>query len=145
MPRTVTRRDAGGVAQRRDKGTAAVPRALLVGGRDPANELYDRACDLLDAAQGLRAAADREEASEAIPATLGCLEASLAGLVGAVAGMGGCAPKARTGPRSRRAEDGEAWPQIRALFDQLARDLMVARASCASVRAISNPSRAKGG
>jgi len=50
-------------------------------GMDPDNELYDSACELLAAAQRLqRAAACGEDVARALPATLGCLEATLAAL-----------------------------------------------------------------
>lgn len=45
--------------------------------RSPDNELFDRACDLLDAARSLRSAADAADAGRAAPAVLGCLEAAL--------------------------------------------------------------------
>jgi cytochrome c-type biogenesis protein CcmH/NrfF len=40
---------------------------------NPAHHLYDCACELLDAAQRLRAAAHRRGTEEAIAATLGCM------------------------------------------------------------------------
>jgi hypothetical protein len=46
--------------------------------RDPAFELYERACDLRAAAAGLRAAAARRDDEAAVAATLGCLQAALA-------------------------------------------------------------------
>jgi len=55
--------------------------------RDPAKELYDQACALLEAAQGVRAAADPRRSAPAIAAGLGCLEASLEALQTAVAVM----------------------------------------------------------
>jgi hypothetical protein len=45
--------------------------------RDPSNELYDRACDVLAAAGDLRAAAARDNNAAAVAATLRCLEAAL--------------------------------------------------------------------
>jgi hypothetical protein len=45
--------------------------------RDPANELYDQACSLLEAAQGLRAAAGSWRSGPAPAASLGCIGASL--------------------------------------------------------------------
>jgi|tagenome__1003787_1003787.scaffolds.fasta_scaffold19926842_2 hypothetical protein len=45
--------------------------------RDPANDLYDRACDVVAAAAALRDAAAHENNDAAIAATLGCLEAAL--------------------------------------------------------------------
>jgi hypothetical protein len=47
--------------------------------RDPANDLYDHACDLVEAAAAMRQAI-RPEAAEAVPALLGCLHAGLADL-----------------------------------------------------------------
>jgi len=55
--------------------------------RDAVNELYDRACDLLLAAEGIRTAAAEPGSAAAIAATLGCIEASLAALEHATAGM----------------------------------------------------------
>jgi hypothetical protein len=50
------------------------------GRRDPTNELYDRACDLVAAAHELRLAAGRDGSNGAIAATLGCAQAALAEL-----------------------------------------------------------------
>jgi hypothetical protein len=47
--------------------------------RDPENELYDRACDLVAAAAAMREAM-RPDAAAAVPALLGCLHAGLADL-----------------------------------------------------------------
>jgi hypothetical protein len=55
--------------------------------RQPTRELYDRACELLLAAQGLNAAARKPGSAPAIAATAGCLDASLAALSNAVAAM----------------------------------------------------------
>jgi len=57
--------------------------------RDPAHVLYDHACDLLAAAQGMRASAGTDGVAPALAATLGCLEATLDALAVSVAGMGG--------------------------------------------------------
>ncbi len=43
----------------------------------PDNELYDRGCDLVEAAMGIRRIAADPEAARAVPAILGCLEAAL--------------------------------------------------------------------
>jgi len=45
--------------------------------RDPAHEVYDAACDLLQAARAIEQAAGRGGVLEAIPATLGTLEEAL--------------------------------------------------------------------
>lgn len=52
--------------------------------RDPANELYDRACEVLAASQALRVAATSAEAVPSAAATLGCLEAAFEEIEGAV-------------------------------------------------------------
>jgi hypothetical protein len=62
---------------------------MRMGFHDPANELYDRACDLLAAAEALSPAAARPGAAPAIAATLGCVEAALDALVTAAAAMRG--------------------------------------------------------
>lgn len=56
--------------------------------RDPAHLFYDQACDLLGAAQGLRATSQGREVAPAIPAALGCLEASLQALADAIDELG---------------------------------------------------------
>lgn len=45
--------------------------------RDPANELYDRACDLVGASAALRIVAARQNNDAAVAATLNCLETAL--------------------------------------------------------------------
>jgi len=55
--------------------------------RDPTRELYDRACDLLLAAQELSAAARESGSAPAIAACTGCLDASLVALSEAVVAM----------------------------------------------------------
>jgi hypothetical protein len=47
------------------------------GRRDPVNELYDCACDLLHATHEFRSAAGRAGSAPALAATLGCIEGSL--------------------------------------------------------------------
>jgi hypothetical protein len=58
-------------------------RAHSASRRDADNELYDRACDLVEAAAGIRRCAADQAASPAIPAVLGCIEAALHELTGA--------------------------------------------------------------
>lgn len=68
--------------------------------RDPSNELYDRACDLLDAAQRLSRALDLPGTEPALAATLGCVQAALHELTGA---FGSLPHIASPGPRSGAA------------------------------------------
>jgi hypothetical protein len=53
--------------------------------RAPDNELYDRGCDLVEAALAIRELAGREGAQHALPAVLGCMESALDSLAGATA------------------------------------------------------------
>jgi hypothetical protein len=106
--------------------------------RDPANELYDEACALLDAAQGLRAAAGPRRSAPAIAASLGCVEASLEALATAVAVMRVAALETVAEVPSTDAVDREV-PQIRAGFDRLARDLQASRLSSAAAREVVGP------
>jgi hypothetical protein len=45
--------------------------------RAPDNELYDRGCDLVEAAAAIARNAASAEAARALPAALGCIEAAL--------------------------------------------------------------------
>jgi hypothetical protein len=49
------------------------------------NELYDRGCDLVQAAADIRRAAESPEAVRAVPAVLGCFESALEELLWASA------------------------------------------------------------
>jgi hypothetical protein len=51
------------------------------------NELYDRGCDLVEAATAIRRLADDPVAGRALPALLGCIEAALHELGCAAASM----------------------------------------------------------
>jgi hypothetical protein len=55
--------------------------------RAPDNELYDRGCDLVEAATAIRRVADAPEATRAVPAVLGCIEAALRELLWAAAAL----------------------------------------------------------
>ena len=55
--------------------------------RAPDNELYDRGCDLVEAATVIRRVADAPEALRAVPAVLGCIEAALRELRWAAAAL----------------------------------------------------------
>ena len=61
-------------------GRPHVPRA-------PDNELYDRGCDLVEAAAAIRRVAGAPEATRAVPAVLGCIEAALRELLWAAAAL----------------------------------------------------------
>ena len=86
--------------------------------RAPDNELYDRGCDLVEAATAIRRVADAPEAVRAVPAVLGCIEAALRELLWATAALeetsartvqqrSGCADSSAK-PRSERMQIGYA-------------------------------------
>ena len=55
--------------------------------REPDNELYDRGCDLVEAAAAIRRAAGERGAGRAVPAVLGCIESALEQLLWASAAL----------------------------------------------------------
>jgi hypothetical protein len=61
----------------------ATHQLTVVARRDPATELYERACDLIDVAAGLRDAAERNGSQPAVAATLGCIEIALGDIAAA--------------------------------------------------------------
>ena len=79
--------------------------------RPPDNELYDRGCDLVEAAAAIRRLASDPRAARAVPAVLGCLEAALHELRGACPAMEQTTERAtrereRPGPNDRLAGGG---------------------------------------
>ncbi len=126
-----------------DLGAARRGSPLRAAERDPANELYDQACSLLEAAQGLRVAASSWHSAPALAASLGCIEASLRELRDATREMRDAALASPADPRGRTSA-GRAEPlRIRASFGLLARDLSASRSSCAAVRRLVGPALAK--
>ena len=96
--------------------------------RDPANNLYDRGCSLLDAARSLREAALAPESQPALAATLGCIEEGLEELVAAVAVM-----------EARALEQPNARDQVKTRFESLRSDLVAAKTSCGASREAAGP------
>jgi hypothetical protein len=62
------------------------------------NELFDRGCDLVEAAAAIRTAAGASEAVRAVPALLGCLEAALHELAKAAAALEETTERSVAGP-----------------------------------------------
>jgi hypothetical protein len=115
--------------------------------RSPDNELYDRGADLVEAAMAIRRVAGSPEASRAAPAVLGCVEAALQELEGAMAALeqatseatattSGC-PDTRAARVVERMHRGYANLQ-EALFDAHA---AAAAARSLTSRALGRPSR----
>ncbi|HET8757462.1 MAG TPA: hypothetical protein VFM58_15695 [Solirubrobacteraceae bacterium] len=69
--------------------------------RSPDNELYDHGCDLVAAAMAIRELAGSPDAARAVPAVLGCVEATMRALAEAAAGLERVTERA-DGLRSRR-------------------------------------------
>jgi hypothetical protein len=107
--------------------------------RDPANRLYDEACALLDAAQGIGAAAAPRRSAPAIAATLGCVEASLDALATAADAMRVAILAGDEGDEAMQAAREREALQIRATFAQLERDLQASRSSCVTARELVGP------
>ena len=103
--------------------------------RPPDNELYDRGCDLLEAAAAIRQVAADPQAARAIPAVLGCLEAALHELRGACTALEETTDHARerTGsePRFRAVAD-----RMRQGFTNLERALTDAEAAATAARSL---------
>ena len=100
--------------------------------RDADNELYDRSCDLVEAAAAIHRVADSPKAAPAIPASLGCLEAALHELSCAVASMRETSESLQT-----RAEPG-----IRASTDRMYRGFSNLDIALADAQAASRAARA---
>ena len=71
------------------------------------NELYDRGCDLVEAAMAIRRLCEERDAEGAVPALLGCLESALKELGCAVTDLDQLGDKAKlTGATSQRLHRG---------------------------------------
>lgn len=83
--------------------------------RDPTHEVYDAACDLLQAARAIEQAAASDGVLEAIPATLGTIEETLQVLSASFYRLaGGCAASAPcNGPQRSRDPDATVQPLSR--------------------------------
>ena len=84
--------------------------------RPPDNELYDRGCDLVEAAASIRQLAADPRATRALPAVLGCLEAALHELRDACAAMEQTADRA-----TRERERPKSSDRLQAAADRTRR------------------------
>jgi hypothetical protein len=103
--------------------------------RDPVNELYDRGCDLVEAASAMRRAAEMAEVARAAPAVLGCLETALEELSATSAALERATHHA---VRERAIDTDAAWyerhARMRSGFGHLGRSLREARDLAAAAR-----------
>jgi hypothetical protein len=72
--------------------------------RSPDIELYDRGCDLVEAATAIRQGVTDSDASPALPALLGCLEAALRELADAAATLQQASGEPRQTPADPKAQ-----------------------------------------
>jgi hypothetical protein len=84
--------------------------------RPPDNELYDRGCNLVEAAAAIRRLASDPRAARAVPAVLGCLEAALHELRGACPAM-----EQTTDGATRERERRGANDRLRTVADRMRR------------------------
>jgi hypothetical protein len=84
--------------------------------RPPDNELYDCGCDLVEAATSIRRLAVDPRAARAVPAVLGCLEATQHELRGACAAMA-----QTTDSATRERERPGSKDRLRAVADRTRR------------------------
>jgi hypothetical protein len=106
----------------------------------PITDLYDSACELLYAAQQVRATASQRGATPALAATLGCVDAALDALAEAIASMG------RTAAAELSAtSDSHTVPAVvvEREFAGLADALRLAQAFCDQTRERTAPALAQ--
>ena len=84
--------------------------------RPPDNELYDRGCDLVEAAASIRRLAADPRAARAMPAVVGCIETALHELRGACRAM-----EQTTDGVTRERERPGANDRLRTVADRMRR------------------------
>lgn len=106
--------------------------------RDTINEMYDRGCDLVEAAMAIRRAALTSDITPAVPALLGCIECALDELADASAALSeaphGAPRQLSSGEVARRATSG----QVRQAFVNLEIALEDARDAADAARAFAS-------
>jgi hypothetical protein len=110
--------------------------------RPPDNELYDRGCDLVEAAASMRRLAADPRAARAVPAALGCIEAALQELRSACPAMEQTTERATRG-RERHGPDDRlraAAERMRRGFANLERALDDAEDTAAATRSLASRS-----
>ena len=89
------------MAKRREPPHAVdmhLTRTLQAGTRPADNELYDRGCDLVEAAMAIRRLSEDRRAERAVPALLGCIESALHELGCAVSALDEVSSEHRVSP-----------------------------------------------
>ena len=106
--------------------------------RAPENELYDRGCDLVEAAAAIHRAAGAAEVARAIPAVLGCIEAALRELAEAAGGLEATTQHAiREAPETTRGRPvGPIMLRMHRGYENLRQALSDAERAAAAGRAL---------
>jgi hypothetical protein len=120
------------------------PSAVSSSLRPADNELYDRGCDLVEAAAAIRRLAADPCAARAVPAVLGCLEAALQELSRM------CAVMEKTIERAAQSQSGNHKPRRDAVAERMRRgfsnlDVALADAEDAAMTARALAGRSLGG
>lgn len=111
--------------------------------RDPANELFDRACDLLLAGRELREAAEHTGHSAAVAASLNCVEATLGELADTCRALGrGSDERLSSAEEVLGAPLSLSREEFSERFDETAARLDEAREACERARATVGPTLA---
>jgi hypothetical protein len=112
--------------------------------RDADTELYDRACDVLLAAQDLRSAAARRAANAAAAPTLGCLEQTLSELADAVSELAAEARPDLDVSAQAAGDHTTGSAAARYVFGELHHALLASARVCAAARQATGPMPATG-
>ena len=108
--------------------------------REPDNELYDRGCDLVEAATAIRRAAGSREAGRAVPAVLGCMESALQELLWAAAALEQTTAElaARNGPPCPNPRTRLVAERMQRGYANLEEALADAQAAAAAARSLAS-------
>jgi hypothetical protein len=114
--------------------------ASLLADRDAANELYDRACDLLASGQALRAATERDRNQAAVAATLGCIESAMREISAGCLQLSASADRLiENGQSARGAELHVARVRLGREFQDVVNAISQAADQCSLTRAAAGP------
>jgi hypothetical protein len=124
-----------GDCRRPDDVPMRLPRDSGPPPRDADNVLYDRGCDLVEAAAAIRGAAASPQAVRAVPAVLGCIESALGELLWAAALLEATTIQ-MPGDQEIPGRDGERRERMHTGFANLQRTLSDAAHASGAARAL---------
>ena len=106
------------------------PTPTVLRGHDTVNEIYDRGCDLVEAAMAIRRIAGARDVAPAVPALLACVECALDELANASAAL-----RETSGTATGHSSPGDL-PRVHALDDRMRQGLANAELALADARDI---------